>query len=205
MLILDKIRHSDPILLNVTHIPCSCLTHRSVTSNHCTKQFLGFCIFRLRIVITIREPRYDKGIRSILFKATVWNVRIIKYKNAQQARTIHSFNRRTIRCLRICTCNIVSPWWWLQYVAEVCRSVQIALYSSWKLNLYVYLTLKVERSILLLWLPTCWTVRGSYPNMGKRFSLLQSRFCFQHSFLFKWHGSSAPVVKQPLTLFRCGG
>jgi len=29
-------------------------------------------------------------------------------------------------------CNRVDPWWWLQYVAETCRSVEVALGSTWK-------------------------------------------------------------------------
>lgn len=36
----------------------------------------------------------------------------------------------TIYCL--CLCNIEAPWWWLQYIAEPCRSIEIALCSNWK-------------------------------------------------------------------------
>jgi hypothetical protein len=82
---------------------------------------------------------------------------------------------RTVRCL--CLCNIVAPKWWLQHVAETCRSVKIALCCSWsKTYMYVVTAQNMSEAFCLLsvlfnsavicWCYTVWVMNEWAQNTG---------------------------------------
>jgi hypothetical protein len=84
----------------------------------------------------------------------------------QRATILQRYNQR---CL--CLCNIVPPWWWLQYVAETRRSVKTAFCSSWSKTCifnqrFDVLTAKITMNQVIWDMTPCWFVSSYLGSEG---------------------------------------